>query len=95
MKKFVAVLKVWFLKEGGKISVSKTLATIAMACAILIALQAQLVEVGVAIPVALLPYFKAAAIISGLIAFVRTRNAVTTVNNKTAPTTTNEPNEIP
>jgi hypothetical protein len=74
MKKIVAVLKVWFFKEDKKISVSKMLATITMFCGLIITLQSQLISAGIAIPLVLMPYFKAVAVISGLIAFIRVRN---------------------
>ena len=74
MKKITAILKAWFLKGEGKISVSKMLATITMVCGLIITLQSQLISAGIAIPPVLMPYFKAVAIISGLIAFIRVRN---------------------
>ncbi len=69
-----AVLKAWLLKEEGKLSISKILATITMLCGLIITLQSQLVSAGIEIPPVLLPYLKVVAIISGLIALVRVRN---------------------
>ena len=56
MNKVVAFLKAWFLKEEGKISISKMLATLATLCATVIALQSQLTGMGITIPVSLIPY---------------------------------------
>ena len=100
MKKIVAFLKAWFLKEEGKISISKMLATVAMLCATVIALQSQLVSLGITIPPALIPYFKAATVISGLIAFIRVRNNQLADPSTPATTTssnagTGTPGQIP
>jgi hypothetical protein len=84
MKKIGVVLKAWFLKEEGKISISKLLATVASLCVLLIALQAQLVSAGIAIPASMIIYFKIAGIVSALIAMIRTRNAQVTGNTPTS-----------
>jgi hypothetical protein len=72
--KIGAVLEAWFLKEGGQISVSKMLATIASICGVVVAFQAQLVGLGITVPIALLPYFKVCAVVSALVAVIRVRN---------------------
>jgi hypothetical protein len=77
MKKVAAFLKAWFLKEEGKISMTKLLATVASLCGIVVALQSQLISAGFTIPAQYIPYFKFAGVISALIAMVKMRNNIT------------------
>jgi hypothetical protein len=110
MNKAVAFLRAWFLKEEGKISMTKLLATVASLCGIVVALQSQLISAGFTIPVQYIPYFKLAGVVSALIAMVKIRNHITDLSGTpVAPTspvvpptgepagsgTPVEPNQIP
>jgi hypothetical protein len=83
MKKCVSVLRAWFLKEEGKISISKMLATLATLCGLVVALQAQLVSAGITVSPEMLPYFKIAGVISAMVALIRTRNNQISSNQQT------------
>ena len=96
MGKIAAFLKAWFLKEEGKISMTKLLATIASICGIVVALQAQLISAGFTIPAQYIPYFKIAGVISALIAMVKVRNHISDLSgNPTPPSTPPEPGQVP
>jgi hypothetical protein len=75
MQQIITVLKAWFLKEEGQLSISKLLATVAAICGAIIVLNNQLTAVGITIPAILVPYFKVATIISALVAMIRSRNS--------------------
>jgi uncharacterized membrane protein len=71
----IAMLKNLIMKPEGGISWSKAWAWITTILGAIVLLYAQIVAAGVTIPAELLPVFKFAAIISGLITAIRVRNA--------------------
>lgn len=71
----IAMLKNLIMKAEGGISWSKAFAWITTILGAIVLLNAQIVAVGITIPVALIPVFKFAAIISGLITAIRMRNS--------------------
>lgn len=73
-EKFLAIIHWIILREGGKISVTKILALIATICGLIVSFQGILLTNGVAVPVALLPWFKMAGIIGAFLALLRVRN---------------------
>jgi len=77
--KIAGAIRYIILKEGGKISISKSLACLAGLCGLIVASQQVIIANGVIIPPVLMPICKYAAIISGIIALIRTRNAKSVV----------------
>lgn len=83
----IAMLKTWIMKNEGGLSLSKVWAWITGTLATIVLLHAQLGAAGIVIPLALLPFFKFAAIVSALITAVRVRNASSPAPVVQTPTT--------
>ena len=75
MKNFIAKFKILIVKAEGGFSFTKMWAWVTAVISAVVALQSQLVAVGITIPVHLLPWFKVAAIASAVITVIRARNA--------------------
>jgi hypothetical protein len=88
IKKILDSLKVLIVKaEGGGISLTKLWAWVTAFISAIVALQGQLVAIGITVPPNLLPWFKVAAIASAVITVIRARNAASD-----APDTTTKSN---
>jgi len=73
--KFFIYLKFALLRENGTVSMTKVWTWLAGFFAIVVSSQGIIQANGIDIPPSVLPYFKWAGIISGIIALIKTRNA--------------------
>ena len=71
----IQLLKTLILKAEGGLSWSKMTAWVAAGLAIVSQTAAQITAAGLPIPVELVPYIKYAAIFSGVVSVIRTRNS--------------------